>query len=61
GVFGFGCSDRKFVAVAIAYDVTSGDNPAVYNATDSDWEEHNAALYDVHLFVTQLCPQHALK
>jgi hypothetical protein len=61
GLDTFDRSDRKFVAVAIASDVTSGDNPAVYNATDSDWEEHKAALYDVHLFVTQLCPQHALK
>jgi hypothetical protein len=53
----FDLSDRKFVAVAIASEV----NPSIYNATDSDWEEHEAALKDVRITVIQLCPQHASK
>jgi predicted nucleic acid-binding protein len=51
----FDPSDRKFVAVAMA----SGVNPVICNATDSDWEEHKAALRDVQISVVQLCPQHA--
>jgi hypothetical protein len=57
----FDLSDRKFVAVAIASGVTSNINSAVCNATDSDWEEHKAALTDVRITVIQLCPQHASK
>ena len=53
----FDPSDRKFVAVAMA----SGLNPAICNATDSDWEEYKAALTDVRIKVVQLCPQHASK
>lgn len=53
----FDPSDRKFVAVAMA----SGLNPAICNATDSDWEEHKTALHDICVSVIQLCPQHASK
>ncbi|MCI5159386.1 MAG: hypothetical protein D3906_13330 [Candidatus Electrothrix sp. AUS1_2] len=57
GLKSFDLSDRKFVAVARA----SAVNPSISNATDSDWEEHKAALADVHVTVIQLCPQHASK
>ncbi len=53
----FDFSDRKFVAVSISSNV----NPDIYNATDSDWADHKAALDDVHISVIQLCPQHASK
>ncbi|MCI5208671.1 MAG: hypothetical protein D3910_07730 [Candidatus Electrothrix sp. ATG2] len=56
-LYSFDPSDRKFVAVAMA----SGLNPAICNATDSDWAEHKAALRDVQVSVVQLCPQHASK
>ncbi len=47
---GFDPSDRKFVAVAIA----SGDNPTIFNATDSDWSEHSIAL-SRHVVIEELC------
>ena len=46
----FDPSDRKFVAVAIA----SGANPTIFNATDSDWQDAEAALKK-YVTVQQLC------
>jgi hypothetical protein len=47
---GFDQSDRKFVAVAIA----SKERPAIFNATDSDWQQYSAALAP-HVDVRELC------
>ena len=47
----FDRSDRKFVAVAIASNV----KPTIYNAADSDWAHHAAAL-SKHVTVEELCP-----
>jgi hypothetical protein len=53
----FDFSDRKFVAVSIASNAYS----PIYNATDSDWEEHKKELENNTITVIQLCPQHASK
>jgi hypothetical protein len=47
---GFDRSDRKFVAVALA----SGENPTIFNATDSDWRNYAKAL-DAYVNVGELC------
>ena len=49
----FDQSDRKFLAVAVA------GKAVVLNATDSDWDEHEALMGSLEVEVTQLCPQHA--
>jgi hypothetical protein len=46
----FDRSDRKFVAVAIA----SGQNPTIFNATDSDWRNHAEPL-SKYVNVEELC------
>lgn len=46
----FDRSDRKFVAVAIA----SGQNPTIFNATDSDWHQFAGPLSN-HVCVVELC------
>ena len=51
---GFDKSDQKFVAVAIS----SGVNPVILNATDSDWYIHRNELESHDINVLQLCPQH---
>ncbi|MBK3756343.1 hypothetical protein [Stutzerimonas frequens] len=48
-------SDRKFLAVAIV----SGD--VIYNALDSDWDEHHEEIEAMGVSVEQLCPQHAMR
>ena len=47
--------DRKFAAVARV-----GQAP-VWNATDSDWAEHEQALLENGIIVEQLCPEHATR
>lgn len=47
----FDKSDRKFVAVAIA----SGRKPVIFNAVDSDWRDHAAALERNGIRVKNLC------
>ena len=51
----FDPSDRKFVAVAMAYD----GHAVIVNAVDSDWRiaEHSLITNGLHLKF--LCPQHA--
>ena len=49
----FDPSDRKFLAVAVVA------NAVVLNATDSDWDEHEALMDKLGVEVSQLCPQHA--
>ena len=51
---GFDKSDQKFVAAAIS----SGENPPILNATDSDWYIHREQLGLHGINVQQLCPQH---
>lgn len=46
----FDRSDRKFVAVAVA----SGENPIIFNATDSDWRKSAIPLADF-VTVRELC------
>ena len=48
----FDRSDRKFLAVAVAADAV------VLNATDSDWNEHQALMDQLNVVVEELCPQH---
>lgn len=48
-------SDRKFLAVAVVAKAV------VLNATDSDWDEHEALMNKLGVKVRQLCPQHGLK
>ncbi len=48
----FDPSDRKFVAVALAYP----DHPPIYNAVDSDWWQHRNALEAQGLTIMFLCP-----
>lgn len=49
----FDPSDRKWVAIALA----SGENPTIYNATDSDYRAHQNALRDCGVSVFELCPE----
>lgn len=51
----FDRSDRKFLAVAVVAKAV------VLNATDSDWDVHEALMNRLGVKVKQLCPQHALK
>ncbi len=51
----FDRSDRKFLAVAVVAKAV------VLNATDSDWDEHEALMNRLGVQVRQLCPQHGLK
>ena len=51
----FDRSDRKFLAVAVVAKA------AVLNATDSDWEMHEALVNRLGVKVNQLCPRYALK
>ena len=51
----FDASDRKFLAVAVVAKAV------VLNATDSDWNEHEALMDRMGVEVSQLCPQHASK
>ena len=51
----FDRSDRVFLAVAVVA------NAAVLNATDSDWNEHDALMERLGVSVQQLCPQHAFR
>ncbi len=48
----FDRSDRKFLAVALVARVH------VVNATDSDWQEHQALMDQLGVEVRQLCPQY---
>lgn len=48
----FDLSDRKFVAVALG----SAHQPAILNAIDTDWREHEAALKKHGVTVEFLCP-----
>ena len=50
----FDRSDRKFLAVAVVAKAV------VPNATDSDWDEHEALMNRLGAKVRQLCPQYAL-
>lgn len=50
----FDPSDQEFVAVALA----SRENPPIFNAVDSDWWDHRAALAGAGVTVEFLCPQH---
>lgn len=49
-LLGFDRSDRKFVAVAVA----SGDQPTIFNATDSDWGQFSFPLAR-YVQVQELC------
>ena len=51
----FDPSDRKFLAVAVVAKAV------VLNATDSDWDQHEALIDRLGVEVSQLCPQHASK
>ncbi len=48
----FDRSDRKFLAVALVAEAV------VLNATDSDWNEHEALIDSLGVEVTELCPQY---
>ncbi len=48
----FDRSDRKFVAVALAHP----DKPPIVNATDSDWQHHQAILATHGVKIVFLCP-----
>ena len=48
----FDRSDRKFLAVAVVA------NAVVLNATDNDWNEHEALMEGLGVMVEELCPQH---
>jgi hypothetical protein len=50
---GFDPADRVFVAVALA----SASNPAIFNASDSDWWIYGAALEDCGLQITNICQE----
>jgi hypothetical protein len=50
---GFDCSDRKFVAAALA----SQFDPTVLNAVDSDWYHYQTALEAAGVRIEQLCPE----
>ena len=50
----FDRSDRKFLAVAVVAKAV------VLNATDSDWDEHEALMNRLGVKVRQFCPQFAL-
>ena len=51
----FDASDRKFLGVAVVAKAV------VLNATDSDWDEHEALMDRLGVEVSQLCPQYASK
>ncbi|MDA0241809.1 MAG: hypothetical protein OT477_00185 [Chloroflexi bacterium] len=48
----FDLSDRKFVAVAMAHP----EHPPIYNATDTDWFDHQTPLAKHGVQVEFLCP-----
>ena len=48
----FDRSDRKFLAVAGVADAV------VLNATDGDWNEHQALMDQLNVVVEELCPRH---
>lgn len=48
----FDLSDRKFVAVALAHP----EHPPIYNATDTDWFDHQTPLAKHGVRVEFLCP-----
>lgn len=48
---GFDRSDHKWVAIYL-----EGRGDAVYNATDSDWEEWQTAIQAAGVKVVELCP-----
>ena len=50
---GFDSSDRKFVAVAVASEI----QPALLNATDTDWWEYRVELERHGVNVHFLCPE----
>ena len=50
----FDRSDREFLAVAVVAKAV------VLNATDSDWDQHEALMNRLGVKVRQLCPQNAL-
>ena len=50
---GFDYNDRKFVAVAL----TSQTNPAILNASDTDWNDYREALRRYGCQIEFLCPQ----
>jgi hypothetical protein len=49
----FDKSDRKFVAVALTHHAT----PAIANAVDSDWHNHQQALAEHGVKLDFLCPE----
>ncbi len=53
----FDPSDRKFVAVAITHQA----KPAIANAVDSDWRNHEQALREHGVELNFLCPELAAK
>jgi hypothetical protein len=52
GLDDFDPNDKKFVAVALARD----PHPPIYNAVDSDWQEHAEAIAAADIRVEELCP-----
>lgn len=50
----FDPSDKKFVAVALAFD----DPPPIINATDTDWEKHKVPIEAAGITVHSLCPDY---
>jgi len=50
---GFDCSDRKFVATAIA----SGESPPIVNASDTDWWIFQEILERHRVLVQFVCPE----
>jgi hypothetical protein len=53
----FDREDRKFVAVAIA----SGEQPPIFNASDTDWWVHRAALKGHGVEIRFLCQELMMK
>jgi hypothetical protein len=49
----FDKSDRKFVAVALTHHA----KPAIANAVDSDWHNHQQALAEHGVKLDFLCPE----
>jgi|GEM_PF-6172569 hypothetical protein len=49
--------DRKFAAVALKVD----PHPPIIDATDTDWELHNAVVIQAGLTVQELCPTYIQK
>jgi len=58
---GFDRSDKKWVALARAYQQETGRTAPIVNASDSDWQAAQAALKALGVEVTLLCESQKTK